>query len=320
MRFVLVFFGLLVLTSLVGCGSSRWTDTQRTATEQLLISDAMDRAVSQVDFCALAGKQVFLDSKPLASSVDSGYLISTLRQHMLASGCLLKDVRAEAEYIVEARSGGIGTDKHQMTLGIPAISVPSTPLSTSPVPSIPEIPFIKKTEQQAVTKLALFAYNAKTGRPIWQSGSTPITSNAKDIWVAGAGPFQQGTIYEGTRLAGEKISLKLDPLNRNNTEEDLPIADVTEKAFFREPPPVNKKIVNPKTASSLVEDGAAKKNTRVVAAANIQKRTATTDLSKSPAQKLTNPWSFDENRQPARPTSQKPLWSPVPFSISDIEQ
>ena len=320
MRFVLVLFGLLVLTSLAGCGSSRWTDTQRTATEQLLISDAMDRAVSQIDLCALAGKRVFLDSEPLAASVDSGYLISTLRQHMLASGCLLKDVRAEADYIVEARSGGIGTDKHQMTLGIPAISVPSTPLSTSPVPSIPEIPFVKKTEQQAVTKIALFAYNAKTGQPIWQSGSTMITSNAKDVWIAGAGPFQQGTIYEGTRLAGEKLSLKLDPLHRKNHEEDLPIADVTEKAFFRESSPANKKIVDAKTASPLVEHVGSKSKNNVVPAADIQKRTERDDEAESPAPKLTNPWSLDEKGRPARPTSDKRLWSSKPFSISDVDQ
>ena len=80
---------LLLCLALAGCGTTKWTDTRRSATEQLLISNAMDRAVSRLDFRALAGKKVYLDAKPLQSATDSAYLISCLRQHMLASGCLM---------------------------------------------------------------------------------------------------------------------------------------------------------------------------------------------------------------------------------------
>jgi len=51
---------LLVSVAACGCGTSKWTDTSRTAMEQLLISDTMDRAVSQMDLRALAGKPCFL--------------------------------------------------------------------------------------------------------------------------------------------------------------------------------------------------------------------------------------------------------------------
>ena len=34
----------------VGCGTTRSSDTLRTATEQLLISDAVDRAIQSVNF------------------------------------------------------------------------------------------------------------------------------------------------------------------------------------------------------------------------------------------------------------------------------
>src|SRR5438874_450614 len=37
-----------IVASLVGCGTTRSSDTTRTATEQLLISDAIDRAVQSV--------------------------------------------------------------------------------------------------------------------------------------------------------------------------------------------------------------------------------------------------------------------------------
>ena len=81
---------LLVFT---GCGTTRSSDTTRTATEQLLISDAVDRAIQSVSFASLASQTVYLDDSKLAEVVDKNYIVSTLRQHMLAIGCVLKDVR-----------------------------------------------------------------------------------------------------------------------------------------------------------------------------------------------------------------------------------
>jgi hypothetical protein len=192
----------------------------------------MDRAVSKLDFRALAGKTVYLDSAALNSYTDSDYLVSLLRQHMLASGCLFRDSKTEAEYIVEARAGAIGTDRSDVMFGVPAVNVPSMlPLNGIP-PQIPEMPLVKKTDQRAVTKLAVFAYNRETGRPVWQSGTIPMESTAKDVWVLGAGPFQRGTIYEGTVFAGDQLKLPLiDPGNDRDTDH----VSVADEAYFIEP-------------------------------------------------------------------------------------
>jgi hypothetical protein len=72
------------------------TNTQRTATEQLLVSNAIDQSVSQVDFRGLAGKPVFFDPQYLAAGPDHGYVVSSLRQQLLACGCLLQESRASA--------------------------------------------------------------------------------------------------------------------------------------------------------------------------------------------------------------------------------
>ena len=99
-----------LLGLLAGCGTTRLTDTQRTGTEQLLVSNAVDQAISQLDFSQLAGKSVFFDAQYLDGTVDRGYLVSSLRQQLLASGCTLQEERAKATYVVEARSGGLGTE------------------------------------------------------------------------------------------------------------------------------------------------------------------------------------------------------------------
>jgi len=220
------------LCATAGCGTTQWSDTPRTATEQLLISDAIDRAVSRIDLRALAGKQVYLDSTPIQRATDASYLVSTLRQHMLASGCILRDKREEADYVVEVRAGAVGTDRSELLFGVPATKIPQVVPMPGVPNSIPEFKLATRTEQRAVAKIALFAYNRNTGRPVWQSGVIPVESKAKDIWVLGAGPFQQGTIYDGTNFAGDRLSIPLIDLEAEKRRAGLSVA---QEAFFSEP-------------------------------------------------------------------------------------
>ena len=193
----------LLVAFFVGCGTTRMTDTQRTATEQLLISNSVDQAVSELDFSVLAGKSVFFDPQYLDGPVDRGYLVSSLRQQLLACGCNLQEDRSKATYVVEARSGGVGTDRHSLLVGIPQMALPS--LLPGQPSQIPEIPFAKKTDQNGYAKIAVFAYNRQTGKPVWQSGVVQAMSTSKDVWVLGTGPFQRGSIRRGTEFAGQQI-------------------------------------------------------------------------------------------------------------------
>jgi hypothetical protein len=204
-RFLWLLIWSVYLSGSFGCGTTRWTDTQRTATEQLLISDAVDRAIQQIDFRVLAGHVVYFDDQYLDGAVDEEYLTSTLRQHLLAAGCTLTDSRSEAKYVVEARAGAVGTDRHDLLYGLPATNLPGIlPIPGVPT-SLPEVPLAKRTNQVGVAKLAVFAYDRETGRSLWQSGVASNTSQAQDYWVLGIGPVQKGTIYDGTVFAGQKL-------------------------------------------------------------------------------------------------------------------
>jgi len=239
----------------LGCGTTKWSDTQRTATEQLLISDAMDRAVCRMDFRAVAGKKVYLDEGPLRGVIDANYLVSLLRQHMLASGCHLMEKRDEADYVVEVRAGAVGTDRRDVTFGIPATqAVSALPMSTV-VPAIPEMPLANKTEQRGVVKIALFAYNRHTGRPVWQSGTVPVESTAKNLWLLGAGPFQRGTIYEGTEFVGREIDIPLIAPGKDS--DDRAELAVSDEAYFAEPEtPLETPVPKPLTAAQLAQQAA----------------------------------------------------------------
>ncbi len=225
---------LLPALVLSGCGTTRTTFSNRTATEQLLVTDAIDRAVSDINFRALAGQPVFLDTSALGPVLDKDYLGSSLRQHLLASGCVLRESRDKADFIVEARAGVVGTDSNNLLFGIPAMQVPQILPLQGMVPSaIPEVPFAKRQEQRAMAKIAVFAYHRESGMPVWQSGVAIRDSTAKDTWLFGAGPFQRGSIYEGATFAGTKLQ---NPLSEHaESESDRPAVGLGAEASFAPP-------------------------------------------------------------------------------------
>ena len=198
-----VFLVAVASLSAAGCGTTRWTDSKRTATEQMLVSDAVERAVATIDMRPLAGYLVFLDTSFMDDVTDSKYLTSTLRHQLLASGCRLAASRDAAEVVVEARAGALGTDRSDLLIGIPATNVQMMGSGTS----LPEIAAAKRTDQRAVAKVNLFAYDRASGRPVWQSGMQHMASNTRDRWLMGAGPFQDGDIQEQMALAGTNFGV-----------------------------------------------------------------------------------------------------------------
>jgi hypothetical protein len=240
-------FRLVVLSTLTivsGCGTTRWSDTARTATEQLILSTVVDRAIDNIDFRPLAGRYVYLDPQYL-DCVDKGYVVSTLRQHMLSEGCVLTADMASADLVVEVRSGVVGTDHHDVLVGIPAISIPGAGLTGVPS-AIPEIPFAKTTAQKGVAKIACFAYNPDTGQAVWQSGVFPVVATAKDSWFLGTGPFQRGTIYDGTHFAGSRFLFMRKAKTYPLRTPDVPL---TAQAVFPQRPALARKKPPPSGAN-----------------------------------------------------------------------
>lgn len=199
---------LVLLQTTYGCGTIR----EQRATNQLLLSDAVDRAVANIDFTPLAFEKVYLDSRFLQfkndSAVTTNYVISALRQQMIVAGCLLQDNLDKADYVVEARVGTMGADGHDINYGVPASSsvnaAASLISSSPPLPVLPEISLARRTHDMAAVKIAAFAYKRESRMPMWQSGTSLAKSEATGTWVLGAGPFKKGSIYDGTQFAGRE--------------------------------------------------------------------------------------------------------------------
>jgi hypothetical protein len=250
-----VVFLLIGLTT--GCGTTRVSDTTRTATEQLLISHSIDDTVSNLDFRMLAGKPVYLDAQYLEGVTDKGYLISSLRQHLLACGGLLQEDRKKATYVVEARAGSIGTDRNDLLFGVPQMTIPSV-MPGIPSGMIPEIALAKKTNRRAVAKIAVFAYNRTNGEPVWQSGVVQAASKERNSWLFGTGPFQRGTLIQGTEFDEQHIMVPI--LDKQNKEPNYAVVSVAQPAYWQPSPPpaAGPTATNPKqtsTASTPAHEG-----------------------------------------------------------------
>ncbi|TWU47235.1 hypothetical protein Poly51_50340 [Rubripirellula tenax] len=185
---VCVAFTLLTIW-VTGCANTKTSSTARTGTEQLLISSAIDRSMSNVHFDDFAGYKVFIEEKYL-DSVDKGYLVASLRHKVLQSGGQLVAAADAADVVVEARSGGVGTDLQESYLGIPSLGIPGMPIE------LPEIKFASRNTQMGTAKLGLVCYDAKTGKAMGLGGESTALTHNNDTYLLGMGPFRSGSVLD----------------------------------------------------------------------------------------------------------------------------
>jgi hypothetical protein len=142
-----------------GCSTVRRTEPPRTATEELLISQASEKAMQPVDFTWVNGKKVFVEDKYF-ESYDKGQAVSLIREKISRAGGLLTPTNDKADIIVEIRSGGLSVNSSDYMIGIPSVTLP-VPV-TGPV-TTPEVAFFKDEKDFGIAKFSLFAYARETG-------------------------------------------------------------------------------------------------------------------------------------------------------------
>jgi hypothetical protein len=180
--------GLLAIACSVGCTSTKQSNTARTAREQLLVSQAVDQSLAKIDFSGLSGQKIFLDEKYLECT-DKGYLVSSIRHRAMFNGAHLVAKPEDADIILEVRSGGVGTDLADSYLGIPEIVLPG-------MLTLPQVRFINRTNQTAVAKIGLVAYDAKTQDILGSGGVSSALSDDNNWFVMGIGPYQNGSLKQ----------------------------------------------------------------------------------------------------------------------------
>lgn len=157
-------FMLLVLagTVLAGCTTVRESNPARTATEQLLISTAAERAARQLEFGVPPATRVYVDAANF-DGTDAKYAVAAIREEVLREGLHLTNDRSSAEAVIEIRAGVLSIDQREFLVGIPEFDVP-VPLTGDL--GIPELALYKNDLRQGVAKFSSAAYETGNGRLI----------------------------------------------------------------------------------------------------------------------------------------------------------
>jgi len=159
--------GLVGLTLVLsGCSTETQTTTARTATEELLVSSAADRAAEKLSTAIPPASNIYVDATNF-DALDGKYAIAAIRDALARHGDRLIDAKANADVVVELRSGASAIDERETLIGIPSYSVP-IPLAGSLV--LPKIALYDKSTRQGVAKFGATALDRRTGSLIASAG------------------------------------------------------------------------------------------------------------------------------------------------------
>ena len=190
---------VFLVSANLGCATIRVTDPARTATEQFLMTEASTRAIEQLSANALRDRLVYIESTYL-SVTEQQFLLGELRARLLATGVRLVPSREGAQIVLEVRSGGVGIDRHDYLLGLPAVVLSQGGSGTAGpsaggVPLItPEIAIIKNIKQRGFASVAFVAYWTNTGELLASSGPFIGRTLREDYFFFGTGPRTVGNI------------------------------------------------------------------------------------------------------------------------------
>ena len=145
------------------CASTTETNTGRTATEQLLLARAVDRAAEGLILPIPQGSRVFVDD--VYFRVDNGaYAVSAIRAGLSDAGYRLATDRNQADAIFEIRAGALSLEQMRRVVGLPEMRVPIN--ESLNVVSLPELSVYSRRDRIGVAEFSGFLYDARTGAPL----------------------------------------------------------------------------------------------------------------------------------------------------------
>jgi hypothetical protein len=197
---------VLLAAVVCGCANIRVTNPPRTATEQFLLSHAATQAIDKFSFEALFGRKVYVDSTHFAPS-EKEFVLGEFRSALFEGGVQVLEESEKAEIIVEVRSGGIGIDRYENLVGIPALAAPAGAGAAGGGPEgaalstliTPEVAITKNIRQLAFANVSYVAYWKETGEIVARAGPEEGRAFREDWWLLGMGPKTVGDIMPARR-------------------------------------------------------------------------------------------------------------------------
>lgn len=153
----------ITAAALSGCTTVRTTSPGRTATEELLLTQAAERAAENLAQNIPTGLKIYFDREYLEGE-DAPYVAAAIQDHLLRHGEALVEDQKQADAILFPRMGALSTNETTTSLGTPPLPVPfafgATALTT------PELDLFKHVEADGIAKFYATVKDNKTGKLI----------------------------------------------------------------------------------------------------------------------------------------------------------
>jgi hypothetical protein len=170
----------LIVMAVSGCGSVRVTDPPQTATLQFLQTVAAQEAIRGIAAQGLEGHRVYVRHEDLhqyqwkggkltehAPSPEQKFMVAELRARLMESGVRLAHAPEEAQIVLDVWSGGLGEDRYDTLMGIPATTITgATERLDVPLPRTPELVLYKNRRALGLGEVAFIAYWTDTGEVV----------------------------------------------------------------------------------------------------------------------------------------------------------
>jgi hypothetical protein len=143
---------------LSACGVSRdASKSPRAATEQLLLSQAVERSLEDVSVPVLKDAAVVMEVAGLTP--DQYYVRDAVAGHLAKTlGTKIVDTRSQAKYVVHVMVQALGTELDQSFFGMPQVQGGLIPIA------LPELPLYKFIREIGYVRYSMNIYEAATGR------------------------------------------------------------------------------------------------------------------------------------------------------------
>lgn len=153
----------LVCVCSLSCSFSRPTRVPRSATQQILATEAIDRALEQFEFPDVKGKRVLVHVGPPGDAIDAEFLRSAVSVELYEHEAIVVRSREEADLVLGVLVGAMGLDIGGRFVGIEGTGGGFIPFT------IPELALYKKTRTEGFAKAEFALVDPNTGAMVHRS-------------------------------------------------------------------------------------------------------------------------------------------------------
>ena len=169
-----ILLATLLLLGAIGCASTSRVSSPRTAWEQILSTEAIDRAMAQLEWPELPGRTVFVSlGAPYEGATapsDREYLQRNIQVALADRGALIVTEFDQAELTLTVLVGAVGLDIGERFFGFKGTAGGFIPIT------IPELALFKRTRREGFAKTEIALVDHKNGAVIHRSG--PVQGSA----------------------------------------------------------------------------------------------------------------------------------------------